>query len=61
MWVVDFPLVEWNEDHKRWDSLHHPFTAPNPEDLETLLSQTRGQADAPVCSAMAYDLVLNGS
>ena len=36
VWVVDFPLLEWNEDEKRFDSLHHPFTAPVPEDLHKL-------------------------
>jgi aspartyl-tRNA synthetase len=55
LWVVDFPMVEWNEDEKRWDSLHHPFTAPNDEDLDKLESDT-----ANVMSK-AYDLVLNGS
>ncbi len=55
LWVVDFPMVEWNEDQQRWDSLHHPFTAPKPEDLDKLESDT-----ANVLSD-AYDLVLNGS
>ncbi len=36
VWVVDFPLVEWNADEARWDSTHHPFTAPRPEDLDRL-------------------------
>lgn len=55
LWVVDFPLVEWNDDEKRWDSLHHPFTAPKDEDLE-LMEQTPGAV-----KSKAYDLVLNGS
>ncbi|MEM9252113.1 MAG: aspartate--tRNA ligase, partial [Planctomycetota bacterium] len=55
LWVVDFPLVDWNDEHKRWDSLHHPFTAPKPEDEGTLES-----APGEVLSN-AYDLVLNGS
>jgi len=54
VWVVDFPLVEWNEDEARWDSIHHPFTAPRPEDLDSLES-----APAQVLS-QAYDVVLNG-
>ncbi len=55
LWVVDFPLIEWNEDEKRWDSLHHPFTAPRDEDVE-LLENDPGKA-----LSKAYDLVLNGS
>ena len=55
LWVVDFPMVEWNQDAKRWDSLHHPFTAPMPEYLDKIESDT-----ANVLSD-AYDLVLNGS
>ncbi|MAE65954.1 MAG: aspartate--tRNA ligase [Phycisphaeraceae bacterium] len=55
LWVVDFPALAWNEDEKRWDSLHHPFTAPKDEDLDRLESDT-----ANVLSK-AYDLVLNGS
>ncbi|HYB40703.1 MAG TPA: aspartate--tRNA ligase [Candidatus Methylomirabilis sp.] len=53
-WIVDFPLVEWNEDEKRWDAVHHPFTAPREEDL-SLLDTDPGRA-----RAQAYDLVLNG-
>jgi aspartyl-tRNA synthetase len=53
-WVIDFPLVEWNEDEKRWDAVHHPFTAPRDEDL-ALLESDPGRA-----RAKAYDLVLNG-
>ncbi len=54
-WVTDFPLFEWNPDEKRWDSMHHPFTAPRPED-GPLLEQ------APeLVRARAYDLALNGS
>jgi len=55
LWVVDFPLVEYSEADKRWYSLHHPFTAPLPEDVAKLESET-----GSVLSA-AYDLVLNGS
>ena len=53
-WVIDFPLVEWNGDEKRWDAVHHPFTAPRDEDLAVLDSEP-GRA-----RAKAYDLVLNG-
>lgn len=55
LWVVDFPLVEWNPDAKRWDSLHHPFTAPADEDLDKL------ESDPGSVKSKAYDLVLNGS
>ncbi len=59
LWVVDFPLIEWNEEQKRWDSLHHPFTAPNDEDLQKLESGDR--AVIASTRSKAYDLVLNGS
>jgi aspartyl-tRNA synthetase len=55
LWVVDFPAFGWNEQEKRWDSLHHPFTAPRDEDLDKLESDTAGVLSE------AYDLVLNGS
>lgn len=55
LWVVDFPLFEWNEDEHRFDCLHHPFTAPVPEDLEKLETDPAG-----ACS-QAYDMVVNGS
>jgi aspartyl-tRNA synthetase len=54
LWVVDFPLVEWNADEGRWDSLHHPFTAPRPEDLGRL------ESDPGTVLAEAYDVVMNG-
>jgi len=53
-WVVDFPLLEWNPDEKRWDAVHHPFTAPQDADM-SLLASDPGQV-----RAKAYDLVLNG-
>ena len=55
VWVTEFPLLEWNPDEQRWDSMHHPFTSPRPED-EGLLSSSPGRA-----RARAYDLALNGS
>jgi len=55
VWIVDFPLFGWNEDEKRYDSLHHPFTAPVAEDLEKLDTDP-----AHICSR-AYDIVVNGS
>ncbi len=55
LWVVDFPLVEWNPEAKRFDSLHHPFTAPNDDDLALL------ETDPGKVRSKAYDLVLNGS
>ncbi len=55
LWVVDFPLFEWNEGEKRYDSLHHPFTAPVPEDLPKL------ESDPGHIRSQAYDIVVNGS
>lgn len=54
VWIVDFPMFEFNEDENRWDSLHHPFTAPQINDLSAL-EENPGQ-----CLSRAYDLVLNG-
>ena len=53
-WVVDFPMFEWDEDEKRWNAAHHPFTSVHDEDLEKLT------ADPARCRAKSYDLVLNG-
>ncbi|MBD2015609.1 aspartate--tRNA ligase [Microcoleus sp. FACHB-53] len=50
LWVTDFPMFEWNEDEKRLEALHHPFTAPHPDDL----------GDLKTARAQAYDLVYNG-
>ena len=55
VWVTDFPLLEWDEDEKRWAAVHHPFTAPMDEDLEYV------ESDPGRCRAKAYDLVLNGN
>jgi len=55
VWVVDFPLFEWNEDEKRFDSVHHPFTAPVPDDLLKL------ETDPGHIRSQAYDIVVNGS
>ena len=54
LWVTDFPLVDWNEDEKRWNALHHPFTSPNLEDIDLI------QADPGVVRSLGYDLVMNG-
>jgi len=55
LWVKNFPLLEWNPDLKRYQSLHHPFTSPRVEDLELL------DTDPGRVRARAYDLVLNGT
>ena len=54
LWVVDFPLVEWNSDEERWDALHHPFTAPHPDDIDLI------DTDPANVRSLGYDLVLNG-
>ncbi|XP_071931002.1 aspartate--tRNA ligase, chloroplastic/mitochondrial-like isoform X2 [Coffea arabica] len=50
LWVTDFPMFEWNDAEQRLEALHHPFTAPNPEDVKDLFS----------ARALAYDMVYNG-
>jgi aspartyl-tRNA synthetase len=55
LWVVDFPMFDWLEDEKRWEFMHHPFTAPLESDAERL------ESDPGSVRARAYDLVLNGS
>ena len=55
LWVVDFPLLEWDEETKRYHAMHHPFTSPKPEDLNKL-DTAPGEV-----KANAYDMVLNGS
>jgi aspartyl-tRNA synthetase len=55
LWVVDFPLLEWDEDTKRYHAMHHPFTSPKPGQIE-LLATNPGDV-----KANAYDLVLNGN
>ncbi|TAN84513.1 MAG: aspartate--tRNA ligase [Gallionella sp.] len=54
LWVVDFPMFEYDEEAKRWTACHHPFTAPKDEHLELL------ESDPGRCLAKAYDLALNG-
>ncbi|KAB2969507.1 aspartate--tRNA ligase [Zoogloea sp.] len=54
LWVVDFPMFEYDEEDKRWTACHHPFTSPKDEHLELLTS------DPGKCLAKAYDLALNG-
>ncbi len=54
LWVVDFPLLEWNEDSERWHAMHHPFTSPKAEDIELI------NTDPGKVRANAYDMVING-
>ena len=54
LWVIDFPLVGWNEDQNRWDSLHHPFTSPDLKDLDLF------DSDPGKINSLGYDIVMNG-
>ncbi len=51
LWVTDFPMFEWNADENRLEALHHPFTAPHPDDID----------DLPTARAQAYDIIFNGT
>ncbi len=55
LWVVDFPMFEYDEEGQRWVALHHPFTSPNPDQFGIL------ESDPGACLSAGYDLVLNGS
>jgi aspartyl-tRNA synthetase len=55
LWVLDFPLLEWDEDSERYHAMHHPFTSPKPEDIAKL------DTDPAAVRANAYDLVINGN
>lgn len=55
LWIVDFPLLEKDEENNRWHAMHHPFTSPKPEDISLL------QTEPGKVRANAYDLVLNGN
>ena len=55
LWVVNFPMFEWDGAEKRWNALHHPFTAPQLDDAEAL------EKDPEACLSRAYDMVLNGT
>lgn len=55
LWVIDFPMFEWDPDEKRWVAMHHPFTAPKNDDPDALRAAPAGAL------ARAYDMVLNGS
>jgi aspartyl-tRNA synthetase len=55
LWVVDFPMFEWDEGGNRWHALHHPFTSPKESDLDLL------DTDPGNCYSRAYDMVLNGT
>ena len=55
LWVVDFPLLEWDEETERYHAMHHPFTSPKPHDIDKL------DSDPGAVRANAYDLVMNGT
>ncbi len=54
VWIIDFPMFEYNKEEKRWESLHHPFTSPNTDDIESIKKDPGGAI------SRAYDLIING-
>ncbi len=55
LWVIDFPMFDWDDEGKRWVAMHHPFTSPNPDQFDLL------ESDPGKCLSAGYDLVVNGS
>ena len=55
LWVIDFPLFEWDDETQRYYAMHHPFTSPNPDDIDLL------DSDTGAVRATAYDMVVNGN
>jgi aspartyl-tRNA synthetase len=55
VWVTGFPMFEWDEEEKRWNAAHHPFTSPHEHDMDKL------ESDPGAVRALAYDVVLNGT
>ena len=55
VWVIDFPMFDWDAERERWTALHHPFTSPNPDQFDVL------ESSPGTCLSAGYDLVLNGS
>jgi aspartyl-tRNA synthetase len=55
LWVTEFPLFDWNEGEERWDSVHHPFTAPHPDDVELV------ESDPGRVRSRGYDVVMDGN
>ncbi|HLA50304.1 MAG TPA: amino acid--tRNA ligase-related protein, partial [Thermodesulfovibrionia bacterium] len=65
LWVTDFPLFEWNDEEKRYEAMHHPFTSPAEEDMDKFFSADKSEIRNPKSEisslrAQAYDIVLNG-
>jgi aspartyl-tRNA synthetase len=65
VWITDFPLFEWNEEEKRYEAMHHPFTSPVEEDMEKFFSMSSSELSTPNSKlssirAQSYDIVLNG-
>jgi aspartyl-tRNA synthetase len=62
LWVVDYPLLEWDEDESRFKAMHHPFTSPTDDDMESLLRGEVGDLESTLSlKSKAYDVVLNGT
>lgn len=60
LWVVDFPLLEWDEEESRFVAVHHPFTSPHPDDLAKVFNENATREEIAAIRANAYDMVLNG-
>lgn len=58
LWIVDFPLFQRNDETDELETVHHPFTAPHPDDMHLL--ESNGNDNLEQCRSLAYDLVLNG-